>query len=141
VRVTYYGKIAEQHNTTLLRNSALAGVLHRSLARRANVVNAIQIAGDRGLNVAEAREARTGHVDSILVELETDAGVSSVEGALVLDKPRLIQVDGIHCEAPLTGHLTFLRNEDVPGVVGFIGTIFGKNGINIANFSLGREQE
>ncbi len=73
------------------------------------------------------------------LDLETDTGTTSVEGAVVLDQPRLIQVDGIYCEAPLAGNLTFTQNEDVPGVIGYIGDVFGRNGINIATFSLGRK--
>ena len=51
VRLTYYGRIAEQ-NTTIVRNAGLAGVLNRSLAQKANAVNSVQIAGDRGVNFA-----------------------------------------------------------------------------------------
>jgi D-3-phosphoglycerate dehydrogenase len=50
-------------------------------------------------------------------------------------------VDGIYCEAPLNGHLTFLKNDDVPGVIGYIGSVLGQNGINVANFSLGRSDK
>jgi D-3-phosphoglycerate dehydrogenase / 2-oxoglutarate reductase len=139
VRLTYYGKIAEQ-NTTIVRNAGLAGVLNRSLAHKANAVSAVQIAGDRGLNFAEQHEGRIAHMDSIRLDLETDQGTTSVEGAVVLDKARLIQVDGISCEAPLDGNLIFLKNEDVPGVIGYIGGVLGRNGINIATFSLGRRQ-
>ncbi|MEO7144395.1 MAG: phosphoglycerate dehydrogenase [Bryobacteraceae bacterium] len=138
VRMVYLGKIAET-STHLIRNAGLAGVLSRSLARKANVVNAVQIAADRGLDIAERREKRAGHVDAVRLELETDAGLTTVEGSVVLGRPRLIQVDGIYCEAPLTGHLTFLRNEDVPGVIGFVGTVLGQSSINIANFSVGRQ--
>ncbi|HEY6391204.1 MAG TPA: phosphoglycerate dehydrogenase [Bryobacteraceae bacterium] len=138
VRLVYCGKIAE-HNTHLVRNAGLAGVLQRSLAIKANSINAMQIAGDRGLTVAERHDKRTAHTDSVRLELETDTGVTSVEGAVVLDKPRLIQVDDIYCEAPLDGHLTFVKNQDVPGVIGYIGAVLGKNGINIATFSLGRK--
>jgi len=137
VRLVYFGRIAEQ-NTHLVRNAGLAGVLQRSLARQANSINAMQIAGDRGLTVAERHDKRSSHTDSVRLELESDTGLISVEGAVVLDRPRLLQVDGIYCEAPLDGHLTFLKNQDVPGVVGFIGAVLGKNGINIATFSLGR---
>jgi D-3-phosphoglycerate dehydrogenase len=63
-----------------------------------------------------------------------------VEGAVVLDQPRLVQIDGTHCEATLEGHLTFVESQDVPGVVGYIGDVFGKNGVNIATFSLGRKE-
>lgn len=139
VRLVYHGRIAEQ-NTHLIRNAGLAGALTRSVARKANVVSAPRIAADRGLNVAERHEKRVGHIDSVRLELETDTGLTTVEGAVVLDRPRLIQVDGIHCEAPLEGHLIVMKNADVPGVIGHIGTVLGKNGINIANFSLGRSE-
>jgi D-3-phosphoglycerate dehydrogenase / 2-oxoglutarate reductase len=139
VRLVYFGKLAE-HNTHLVRNAGLAGVLHRSLARKANSVNAMQIAADRGLTVAERHDQRAAHTDTVRLELETDVGSTWVEGAVVMDQPRLVQVDGIHCEAPLEGNLTFMMNEDVPGVIGYIGDVLGRNGINIATFSLGRQK-
>jgi D-3-phosphoglycerate dehydrogenase len=49
-------------------------------------------------------------------------------------------VDGIDVEAPLEQNLVYMRNRDVPGVVGKIGSILGEHKINIANFSLGRRQ-
>lgn len=138
VRLVYAGNIGDQ-TTTIIRNAGVAGVLSRSLTHRANVVNAMQIAADRGLSAGEQREQRSTHMDTVRLELETDTGVTKVEGAVVLDEPRLIQVDGIHCEAQLEGHLTYLRNADVPGVIGFVGGLLGKHGINIATFSLGRD--
>ncbi len=133
----YSGKIGDS-STHLLRNAGLVGLLNRWLSERATLVNAMQIAAQRELTVTERHEQRTGHVDSVRLELETDAGLSSAEGALVLGKPRLIRVDGIACEAPLGGHLIFVKNQDVPGVIGHVGTVLGHNQINIANFSLGR---
>jgi D-3-phosphoglycerate dehydrogenase len=138
VRLVYRGKIGDQ-NTVLVRNAGIAGVLARSMARRANVVNALQFAADRGLAFAEAHEPRGEHLDSIRLELETDLGITSVEGAVVMDHPRVLQVDGIRCEARMVGHLLFIKALDVPGVIGYIGTLLGQNGINIANFSLGRQ--
>jgi D-3-phosphoglycerate dehydrogenase len=140
LRLIYLGKLADS-NTNLVRNAGLAGVLNRSLAQKANLVNAMQIAAQRGWNIAEQHEIRSGYTDSIRLELETDSGVTSVEGAVVLEMPRLVQIDGIHCEAPLTGHLVFMKNHDVPGVIGYVGTVLGRNKINIANFSLGRRDE
>jgi D-3-phosphoglycerate dehydrogenase len=139
VRFTYAGRVAEL-NTTLVRNAGLSGLLQRSLASKANLINAMQIAADRGLNINENHLLRSTHIDSIRIEVETSAGKTSVEGAVILDKPRLLNVDGIYCEAPLDGYLLYLKNLDVPGVIGYIGTVMGKNGINIANFSLGREE-
>ncbi|HTQ56259.1 MAG TPA: phosphoglycerate dehydrogenase [Bryobacteraceae bacterium] len=137
VRLVYLGRIGE-NNTNLLRNAGLAGVLRRSVSERANLVNAMQIAGQRGWNLDERHEARSGPTDSIRLELETDCGVTVVEGVVLLGKPRLLQVDGIYCEAQLSGHLIFMKNHDVPGVIGHVGTVLGRNQINIANFSLGR---
>ena len=102
VRLVYSGSIADG-NTTLLRNAGLAGVLSRSTAKKANLVNALQIAEQRGWNVAEHHEKRSHHTDSIRLEVETDKGTTTVEGVVLLDKPRLTQVDGIYCEAALSG--------------------------------------
>ena len=138
VRLTYFGRIADM-NTSLLRNAGLAGVLNRSTApSKANVVNAMQLASDRGWNVAEVHDKRSGHSDSIRLEIETDSSATVVEGAVVFGKPRLMLVDGIYCEAPLTGPLVCMKNVDVPGVIGHVGTVLGSHRINIANFSLGR---
>lgn len=137
VRLVYSGKVGDG-STHLIRNAGLVGMLNRWLSRRTTLVNALQIASERGLSVSERHEQKTAHVDSVTVELETDAGVTAVEGAVVLGRPRLMRVDGIYCEAPLAGHLLYMKNHDVPGVIGHVGTVLGRNGINIANFSLGR---
>src|SRR5213075_3401481 len=71
--------------------------------------------------------------------LKTPREEHLVKGA-VLHKhtPRLLNVDGIDVEAPLERNLVYLRNRDVPGVIGKVGTILGEESINIADFSLGR---
>ena len=62
-----------------------------------------------------------------------------VKGAVLHGRePRLLAVDEIDVEAPLERNLIYLRNRDVPGVIGRVGTILGEHKINIANFSLGR---
>ncbi len=139
IRFVYFGRLGE-NNTQLLRNAGLAGVLSRSLEYRANLVNAMQIATQRGFRVVEQLEPGDVHMDSIRIELESDAGSFSAVGAVVLDKPRLLQVEGISCEAPLDGNLMYSKNDDVPGVIGYLGTVLGANGVNIASFALGREE-
>jgi D-3-phosphoglycerate dehydrogenase len=137
VRFVYSGKIGDG-STHLIRNAGLVGLLNRWLSQKTTLVNAMQMADQRGLGISERHEKKTAHVDSVTIELETDQGVTTVEGAVVLDKPRVLRVDGIYCEAPLSGHLVFMKNQDVPGVIGHVGSVLGKNEINIANFSLGR---
>lgn len=138
IRLIYFGRLADG-NTQILRNAGLAGVFSRSLEHRANLVNAMQIANQRGFRVVEQREPGLAHMDSIRIELDSDAGSFSAVGAIVLNKPRLLQVEEISCEATLHGNLMYSKNQDVPGVIGYIGTVLGKNGINVANFALGRQ--
>lgn len=140
VRLTYFGRLASG-NTSLLRNAGLAGLLRRSSGQRANVVNAMQISSERGWAVTETNDGRAGRPDAIRLELETDAGVTTVEGTYLANKARLLYLDGIYCEAPMTGHLICMKNIDVPGVIGHVGNVLGRNQINIANFSLGRRED
>jgi D-3-phosphoglycerate dehydrogenase len=52
--------------------------------------------------------------------------------------PRLVSVRGVEVEAPLAGTMLILTNDDRPGVIGDVGTMLGRHGVNIANFALGR---
>ena len=139
LRIVYSGKIFGM-GSGLLRNAGLAGALSRSTARKANLVNAMQLAEQRGWDVEEVHDKSYGPMDSIRLELVTDTGVTTVEGVVLLGQQRLMQVDGIFCEAALSGRLIFMKNRDVPGVIGHVGTVLGRNGVNIANFSLGRRE-
>ncbi len=140
IRLVYFGRLAEG-NTEILRSAGLAGILGRSMEHRANLVNATQIANARGFRVVEQHEPGRSQMDSIRLEIESEAGSFTAMGALVLGKPRLLQVEEIYCEAPLDGNLLYSKNDDVPGVIGYLGTLLGKNGINIANFALGRQED
>ncbi len=140
IRLVYNGRLADG-NTEILRNAGLAGILGRSVEYRANVVNAMQLANARGFRVVEQREPGRSQMDSIRIEIESEAGTFSAMGAVVLRKARLLQVEDIACEATLEGNLMYSRNDDVPGVIGYLGTVLGQNGINIANFALGRQDD
>src|SRR5207237_1341843 len=96
----------------------------------------------RGLRVHEARKPKssTGGAGSVLSVLLKTAGEEHLIKGAVLHReaPRLLHVDGIDVEAPLERNLIYMRNRDVPGVIGKVGTILGEESINIADFSLGR---
>src|SRR5579863_1364153 len=141
ISLRYSGHIAGW-KTELIRNAAIKGILNESLEEKANLVNAAAIASSRGLRVHEASKPKgstggAGSVLSILVKTRTDEHM--VKGAVLhKNTPRLLHVDGIDVEAPLERNLIYLRNRDVPGVIGKVGTILGNHKINIADFSLGR---
>ncbi len=141
ISVRYSGHIAEW-KTELIRNGAIKGILNQALEEKANLVNAAAIADARGLRVLESprTKASTGGVGSVLsISLKTSTEEHLVKGAVLhSNAPRLLHVDGIDVEAPLERNLIYMRNRDVPGVIGRVGTILGEESINIANFSLGR---
>jgi len=138
ITVGYHGKVAEW-KTALLRNSALKGSLKQSIDS-VNLVNAVSVASERGIQVQEQKRPEdTGSGNVISLAVRTHQGEHLARGVVLHGRsPRLLDLDGFHVEAPLEGHLTVLRNRDVPGVIGQVGTVLGKNEINIANFALGR---
>ncbi|MGI9103944.1 MAG: phosphoglycerate dehydrogenase [Terriglobales bacterium] len=141
IALEYSGPIAGRQ-TQLVRNAALKGVLNAVLAEKANLVNASAMVQERGIRVHETSKptaSANGTPSVLTVHFKTRAGEHEVRGTVLHGRsPRLIVVDGIDIEAPLERHLIYLRNRDVPGVIGRIGTILGEAKINIANFSLGR---
>jgi D-3-phosphoglycerate dehydrogenase / 2-oxoglutarate reductase len=141
ISLCYTGHITEW-KTELIRNAAIKGILGVAGEEKVNLVNASSLATERGLVVHEERKPRTstGGAGSVLsVTIKTHARTHVAKGAVLREEtPRLLHVDGIDVEAPLEQNLIYMRNQDVPGVIGKVGTILGKNGINIANFSLGR---
>jgi len=141
VSLRYSGHIAEW-KTELIRNAAIKGILNEALEEKANLVNAASIASYRGLRIHESRKPKSssGGAGSVLsILLKTNSEEHLVKGAVLhKNAPRLLHVDGIDVEAPLGRNLIYLRNRDVPGVIGKVGTILGQHKINIADFSLGR---
>jgi D-3-phosphoglycerate dehydrogenase len=141
IAIRYSGHIAEW-KTDLVRNAAVKGILNEALEEKANLVNAASIASSRGLRVRETRKAQAGSggAGSVLtIELKTSSDEHQIRGAVLHGHaPRLLAIDGIDIEAPLERNLIYLRNRDVPGVIGRVGTILGDHKINIADFSLGR---
>jgi D-3-phosphoglycerate dehydrogenase len=140
IDLTYGGALAEA-KTDLIRNAAIEGLLQGS--ENVNRINAAAVAQERGIRVHEEKEEshRGGAATVLTIELHTASGRSHATATVIHgEQPRLLEFDGIDIEAPLEGNLLVCRNLDVPGVIGKIGTILGEQGVNIANFALGRER-
>lgn len=141
VNLAYSGGYADE-NSSMVRNAALAGILNSFLSQPANVINAADVAAERGVSFEEKHSKPTRGSETLGLKVAGDCGGWQVEGILSPDgKARLSSVDGIFIEAQLDGHMVVLRNTDVPGVIGHIGTILGDAGVNIADFSLGRSEK
>ncbi len=145
IQITYTGRLA-QGKTDLIRNAALAGIFAGSepgTGGSVNRINATAVAGERGIRIQEDKKEfgpGTGGAGSVL-KLVLHSSIGDTSGSATVlhgSSPRLLTLDGIDIEAPLTGTLVVIRNQDVPGVVGQIGTLLGEHSLNIANFALGR---
>jgi D-3-phosphoglycerate dehydrogenase len=140
IHIVYGGALTEA-KTDLVRNAAIAGLLQGS--ENVNRINAAAVAAERGIRVHEQKEEshRGGAATVLTLVLHTAQGDSRASATVIHgEQPRLLAFDGIDVEAPLEGSLVVCRNLDVPGVIGRIGTILGQQGVNIANFALGRER-
>jgi D-3-phosphoglycerate dehydrogenase len=145
VSLTYNGRLA-QLKTDMIRNAAIAGVMHGADA--INRINAAAAAAERGVRINEdKREHVSGGTGATLRMVihwtrGTEHGEwSGVATVLHGNSPRLLNYDGIDIEAELTGTLVVIRNHDVPGVIGRIGTVLGEAKLNIASFALGRAKQ
>jgi D-3-phosphoglycerate dehydrogenase len=142
IALRYYGALAESRAADVLASSAAASVLRPILSGGVSIVNARTAARDRGIDIIETRSARARHFTSLVsIKLHTSDGERWAEGTVFEpNSPRLVSVRGVAVEAPLAGTLLVICNDDQPGVIGEVGTILGKQGVNIANFALGRNE-
>jgi D-3-phosphoglycerate dehydrogenase len=139
VSIRYYGPLVSAH-AELLASSVVAGVLRPLLFEAVTVVNARAVAAERGIELVESRSSRArDYANMLSVKLQTDGGERWIEGTVFEGTgPRLTLLDGVEVEAPLEGTAVILANADEPGVIGEVGTILGRHGVNIASFALGR---
>ncbi len=139
VGIRYYGA-AVNAGSDLLASSVVAGALRPILSGAVTVINARAVAAQRGIEIIESRSSRPRDFANLLsVKLHTSEGEHWVEGTVFEHgSSRLTAVDGVEIEAPLEGTLILIKNDDQPGVIGEVGTILGRFGVNIASFALGR---
>jgi D-3-phosphoglycerate dehydrogenase len=85
---------------------------------------------------------------AITTRVVTVKGEQSVSGALFGSRGadgsggdgRITEINGFRIEAIPSGHMVITRNRDVPGVIGYVGTILGAHGVNVSRFHLGRHE-
>jgi len=127
----------------LIAAAAMEGYLRRTLARPLNMVNSLMLAAERGIDVSRSRVLRRPGYSSYL-HLSATVGDEevSVSGAILGDQhPRLVRLGQYHINVVPRGTLVILRNHDVPGVIGQVGTQLGESGINIAEFHQARSRQ
>lgn len=139
VRLSYYGEILN-YDTTMLTLSAIKGLLQPALEFEVNLVNAMVIANERGIKVTDTKDsASQDYTNLITIEVRGTTAKTQVSGTLFTKtEPRIVKIDEYYVEAMPSGWVLVMHNIDVPGIVGQIGTVLGKNNINIAAMTFGR---
>lgn len=142
ITVKYTGDIAE-FDVSVITSALMRGVFNPMLEEEVNYVNSMLIAKERGIRVTEKKTSQiTDFANLISIEFDTGKKKHFIMGTLFANKePRIIKMDKFYVEAIPDGYMLVVSNNDVPGVVGKIGTLLGKHGINIAEMSFGRDKK
>ncbi|PJE37010.1 phosphoglycerate dehydrogenase [Pseudooceanicola lipolyticus] len=138
INILYDGSVSEM-NLEALNCGVVAGIMKR-VNPDVNMVSAPVVAKERGIKISTTNQDKSGAFDGyIKVTVVTDKRERSIAGTVFSDgKPRFIQIKGINIDAEIGAHMLYTTNEDVPGIIGTLGQTLGANGVNIANFTLGR---
>jgi D-3-phosphoglycerate dehydrogenase / 2-oxoglutarate reductase len=141
-RLSYKGEVAKKH-TRLLSSAFAAGLMEHAMAAGVNIVNAEMLLKERGIEVVEQRNTDIGDFSSMITaEVVTSRKTSKASGTLFgKNMPRLVQKGNCRLESYLDGVLMIFSHRDTPGVIGKVGSIFGRHRVNIAQMSVGREQD
>jgi len=139
--LNYRGEVARR-STKLITAAFAAGLLETHLDQNVNIVNAPLLAAERGIEIVEQTSSQQGDFSTLLrVDLTTDKKTYTAAGTLFGNQfLRLVQLGPHHLEAFMDGVMLLFTHQDVPGLIGFIGTIFGKHQVNIAQMTVGRQQ-
>lgn len=140
VNIEYSGEVAE-HDVKPITQAVLTGLLG-PVIERVNMVNASLVAEERGIKVTESLSRRAKDFTSLVnVRVITNERQSEVAGTLLGRRDgRIVRINGFNLEAIPKGHMLYLFNRDVPGVLGRIATFIGDEGVNIGRLYLGRKK-
>ena len=134
-----YDGVASTMNLEALNCAGVAGIM-KAVNPDVNMVSAPVIAKERGIKLSTTSQDKSGAFEGyIKVTVVTDKRERSIGGTVFSDgKPRFIQIKGINIDAEVGNHMLYTTNRDEPNIIGTLGLTMGENGVNIANFTLGR---
>jgi D-3-phosphoglycerate dehydrogenase len=139
VEVRYAGDAS--NGLRLVTATVLCGALSRVVGAGAvNTVNALHVAAAHGIRVDQIHlDSRGVFAEQLEVRATTDAGETRVAGALLGEShPRIVRINDFRVDMVPRGTLLVLQNQDVPGVIGRVGTLLGNAGVNIAGYHQSR---
>ena len=143
LRISYWGKIVELDANAITRG-ILRGWLRRISGDSVNFVNAPFLLEQLGVRCEVVKSTgESDYNELIQVEAIGEDGIArNVAGTLIgkASSPRVVSINGRGVEVAATGKLLIIENSDEPGMIGYVGTLLGGDGVNIANMSLSRQE-
>ncbi|MEA2235171.1 MAG: D-3-phosphoglycerate dehydrogenase / 2-oxoglutarate reductase [Solirubrobacteraceae bacterium] len=143
IEVSYEGRLSEL-DTRLLTTAVLNGVLSGHTEEDVNFVNAPSLAEERGIVVSEQRQAESADFNELVTVAVASQDGERVEvagtGFGPRNVPHLVSVYGQSFNIQMAPHFAFLRYADQPGMIGRVGSVFGRHGVNIASAAVGAEE-
>jgi D-3-phosphoglycerate dehydrogenase len=139
VEVESLGRIAER-DTRPVTTAVLLGILAGHTEEEANAVNAPYLAEERGIEVVDTSNTQARDFTDLLRVTVTGGGAATRVVGTTLgnrDRPHLLEAWGQRFNVQLEDHVALFRYQDVPGMIGRVGTVFGDRGINIASAAVG----
>jgi D-3-phosphoglycerate dehydrogenase len=140
IELGVYGDLRELDTKPILA-AAVTGVLRPHMAEGLTLVNALEVARERRIEILESTSsASISFANLVALRLKTSEEDLSVAGTVFGGGHlRLVDVDGVEVDTIPQGNVLVVRNEDTPGIVGRVGTVLGAHGVNIARMGLGRK--
>jgi D-3-phosphoglycerate dehydrogenase len=141
VTAEFSGRIAS-HDTRLLGIAVLVGILSGNTEEPVNLVNAPQMAEERGIELVETKDSSAeDFTELVTVRVHSGDGEVEVAGTSVgpRNEPYLVSAWGESFYLPFAEHISVFRYADQPGMIGKVGTMFGEEGVNIVSAAVGAE--
>ena len=137
VEVCCYGDAEDSKSICLI---FLKGLLSEITDSRINMINADLISSERGINYSHSYKTdKVSYLNLIHCKVITENNTIDLSGSVFSESHlRIVNIMGFDIDLEPSGNMLFIKNNDVPGVVGKIGTILGKMNINIAGYLLSR---
>ncbi len=141
IKVSGHGEIASYVDS--LSTFVAVGAMSQNSDDTINYVNADFVAKEKGIKIeSEALSDSSVFKNLITVKLTTAETTTTISATIFDDGiKRIVAIDGFDIEVALSGDMILFKNSDVPGVIGNIGSTLAKNNINIADFSLSRNND
>lgn len=143
LRVTYWGRVVDLDSNAVTR-AIQQGFLRRISGEGVNFVNAPVMMERLGVKIEVIKSGENSdytelvHVESLAADGTRHSAAGTLTGKT--NRPRIVEINDRGVEVDASGKLLLIENRDEPGMIGYVGTLLGRDGVNIASMSLSRQE-